>query len=361
MTHINKHQLFTLMFVFEVGSTTMFALGINAKQDAWIAILTALIIGLGFIWVYTELQSIFPYKNYIEIILIILGKKLGISVAVLNILGFLWQCGRNLREFGELIIITSLPKTPLWIINSMFVLVSMYIIFNGVEVLARISEILMPIIFIFIVGIYIFIIISGDADFKRLTPVLGDGIVPIIKTVPSIVVFPFGELFVFLMFWNYSNDKTVVRKSAFMAVLLSGILLCCSLIMDISVLGSKYISVATIPFLEVIKIINIGNIITNIDAIGIIIMFFGGFIKMTVYLYGIILSISTLFKIKDNRSIIILASSVLLVFSIKFEPNYAYHLWMFPFDAQYFVITYTVIIPLLLLIICQIKRKRLDL
>lgn len=361
MVHVNKHQLFTLMFVFEVGSTTLFALGINAKQDAWIVILAALIIALGFIWVYTELQNAFPDKNYVEIIFIILGRKLGISVILLNIFGFLWNCARNLREFGELIIITALPETPLWVINSVFAAVSVYVIFNGVEVLARISEILMPVILVFIIGLYILAYISGDVEFNRLTPVLGDGVVPIIKTVPSVVTFPFGELVVFLMYWNYSNEKTAVRKAAIKAAVLSGILLCCSLIMDITVLGSKYTAIATIPFLEAIKLINISEIIVNIDSIGIIIMFFGGFIKMTVYLYGIVLSLTTLLKIKDNRLIIILSSIFLTWFSLKFEPSYAYHQWMFPFDVHYFAITYTIIIPPLLLVIYWIKKKRLEL
>lgn len=361
MMHISKHQLFTLMFVFEVGSTTLFALGINAKQDAWIVILIALIIGAGFTWVYTELQNAFPDKNYVEIVNIILGKKLAMPVIILNTCGFLWHCARNLREFGELIIITALPETPLWVISAIFVAVSVYVIFNGIEVLSRVSEILMPVILAFLFAVYIFIYISGGVEFNRLMPVLGDGVVPILKTVPSVVVFPFGELFVFLMFWNYANEKKAVRKAALKAVLLSGILLCCSLIMDITVLGSKYCAIATIPFLEAVKIINISNIITNIDAIGIIIMFFGGFIKMTVYLYGIILSLATLFRIKDNRLIIISAGSFLLWFSMKFEPSYTFHQWMFPFDVNYFAITYTTIVPLLVLIIYQIKKKRLGL
>lgn len=361
MVHINKHQLFTLMFVFEVGSTTLFALGINAKQDAWIVILLALIIGMGFMWVYTELQSAFPDKNYVEIISLILGKRLAIPVILLNICGFLWHCARNLREFGEFMIITALPETPLWLISSIFAAVSVYVIFNGVEVLARISEILMPVILVFIIVIYILVYISGDVEFKRLAPVLGDGVMPIIKTVPSVVVFPFGELFVFLMYWNYSNEKNAVRKTTLAAVLLSGVLLCCSLIMDITVLGSKYTSIATVPFLEAIKLVNISEIIVNIDSIGIIIMFFGGFIKMTVYLFAIVLSLTTLFKIKDNRLIIILVSIFLIWFSLKFEPSYTYHQWLFPFDVHYFVITYTTIIPLLLLAIYWIKKKRLKL
>ncbi|WPC44367.1 GerAB/ArcD/ProY family transporter [Clostridium sp. JS66] len=361
MIRLSKHQLFALMFVFEVGSTTLFVLGIDAKQDAWIVILIALLIGLGFIWIYTELQKSFPDKNYVEIILTVLGKKLGVPFVILTGLGYFWHCARNLREFGELITITALPETPLWLINFIFVLVSIYVLIKGVEVLARASEIIMPIIILFIISLYILVYISTDVDFRRLTPILQGGIMPVLKAVPSVIMFPFGEMFVFLMYWNYANEKMVIRKTAMKAVFWSGILLCCSVIMNITVLGVKYSSIAAIPLVETIRLINIGNIITNIDAIGIIIMFLGGFFKMSTYLNAVISVITTLFKIKYHRLTIFLVAFTLLWFSIIFEPSYVHHKWMFPFDVHYFGIFYANIDPVLLFIIYWIKKKRAEL
>ncbi|MCD2348004.1 GerAB/ArcD/ProY family transporter [Clostridium guangxiense] len=358
MTRLSKHQLFTLMFIFEVGSTTLFALGIQAKQDAWLVILAALLIGLIFIWIYTELQNSFPDKNYVEIIIFILGKKLGIPFVLLNLLGYFWYCARNLREFGELIITTILPQTSLWLINFLFVLLSVYTLLKGVEVLARVSELIAPIIFIFMVSLYILIYMSGVIKFSNLMPILGNGIKPIITTLPSVIVFPFGEMFVFLMYWNYASEKKTIRKAAVKAVTLSGILLCISLIIDIGALGYEYVSTAAIPLVEVIRLINIGNIITNVDAIGIIIIFFGGFFKMSTYLNAIVSIQATLFKLKNNKVPIIITSAALLWFSIEFEPSYAFHRWMFPFDASCVVIAYTNISPLLLLAIYKIKKRR---
>jgi spore germination protein KB len=348
------------MFIFEVGSTTLFALGINAKQDAWIVILIALLIGLGFVWIYTELQNAFPDKNYAEIIIIILGKKLGIPLALLYALDCLWPTARNLREFGELIVITILPEIPLWIILFIFLSVSIYALLKGIETLARASEIIMPILVFFMISIYVLVYLSGIVDFKKLTPVLGNGIKPVLETLPSVVMFPFGEIFIFLMYWHYANEKSVVRKTTMKAILYSGILLCFSLIMDISVLGVKYTSIATIPLVETIRLVNVGNIITNIDAIGIIIIFFGGFFKMSIYLNGIILILTTVFKTKNYKFILILFSAFLLWFSIVFEPNYAYHKWMFPFDAQYYQIIFSNIFPALLILIYWIKKKRAE-
>jgi len=361
MVCLNKHQLFTLMFIFEVGSTTLFALGINAKQDAWIVILLALLIGLGFVWIYTELQNAFSDKNYAEIIITILGKKLGVILALLYVLDCLWHVARNVREFGDLVIMTILPETPLWIITFIFISVSIYTLLKGVEVLARASEIIMPILLLFMISMYVLVYISGDVDFRRLTPILGNGIKPVIETLPSVVMFPFGEIFIFLMYWHYANEKSAVRKATMKAILWSGILLCFSLIMDIAVLGVKYTSIATIPLVETIRLVDIGDIITRIDVIGIIIILFGGFFKMSIYLNGTVQILITVFKIKNYKLTLILFSVFLLWFSIVFEPDYAYHKWMFPFDIHYFTIIYSNIFPPLLLMIYWIKKKRTEL
>lgn len=361
MIRLSKHQLFTLMFIFEVGSTTLFALGINAKQDAWIVILLALLIGLGFAWIYTELQSAFPDNNYAEIIIKILGKKFGVILALLYVLDCIWHVGRNAREFGDLIVITILPEVPLWFINFIFISVSLYTLLKGVEVLARTSEIIMPILLLFMISIYVLVYISGGVDFRRLMPVLGNGIKPVLQTIPSVVMFPFGESFIFLMYWHYVNEKNAVRKTAMNALFLSGILLCFSLIMDISVLGVKYTSIATIPLVETIRTVNLGDIITRIDAVGIIIIFFGGFFKMSIYFNGIVEILVTVFKIKNHKLTLVLFGIFLLWFSIVFEPDYAYHKWMYPFDVHYFGIIYSNVFPLLLLMIYRIKKKRAEL
>lgn len=360
MIRLSKYQLFTLMFVFEVGSTTLFALGINAKQDAWIVILFALLIGLGFAWVYTELYNAFPDKNYAEMIITILGKKLGIILALLYVLDCLWGAARNAREFGELILMNALPQTPLWVIIFIFISVSVYTLFKGIEVLARASEVIMPILFAFIVGLYILVFISGIVNFNNLQPVLGSGFKPLLKTLPSVVMFPYGEIFVFLMYWKYANKKNTVRTAAMEAILLSGIMLCLTSIMNISVLGVKYTSIATVPLLETIRLINIGTIISNLDAIGIVIIFLGGFFKMTIYLNAIVQILTTVFKIKNYKLTLILFSIFLLWFSIAFEPSYAYHRWMYPFDIHYFTIIYSNVFPLLLLMIFWIKKKRAE-
>lgn len=65
MFRINKKQLFCLMMLFEIGSTTLFTLGIEAKQDAWISILISILIGLILLKIYIKIFNI-SYKKILQ-------------------------------------------------------------------------------------------------------------------------------------------------------------------------------------------------------------------------------------------------------------------------------------------------------
>jgi len=358
MIKLSKYQLFALMFIFEVGSTTLFALGIDAKQDAWIVILVALLIGLVFIWIYTELQNAFPGKNYVEIIISILGEKIGIPLALLYAVYWLWPAARNLREFGELIGTTLLPQTPLIVILFIFIILSLYALLKGIEVFARTSEIIMPLIMFSTIGLFILVFLSVDVNFRNLKPILSDGIMPVFKAAPYVSLFPFGEILIFSMYWCYADEKKTIRKTTMLAAIISGVILSMSLIMDIIVLGVKYTTIATIPMLEIIKLVNLGDVITHIDTLGILLIFLGGFYKMSLFLNGSVLVLVTVFKIKNYNLTLVLFSFFLLWVAIVFEPSYVYHRWMTPFDANYFYIVFLQIIPTLLLLIYWVKKKR---
>jgi len=359
MIKLSKYQLFALMFIFEVGSTSLFALGIDAKQDAWIVILVALLIGLVFIWIYTELQNAFPGKNFVEIIISILGEKIGIPLALLYAVYWLWPAARNLREFGELIGATLLPQTPLIVILFIFILLSLYALLKGLEVFARTSEIIMPLITFFKFVLYIMIFISVDVNFKNLKPILSEGLKPVFKSAyPNVSLFPFGEILIFSMYWCYADEKKAIRKTTMLAAILSGVLLSASLILNIAVLGVKYTSIATIPLIETIKLINVGDIITHVDTLGILLIFLGGFYKMSLFLNGVVLVLVTVFKIINYNFTLVLFSFFLMWVAIVFEPSYVYHRWMTPFDTNYFYIVFLQIIPVLLLLIYWIKKKR---
>jgi spore germination protein KB len=347
------------MVLFEIGSSILFVLGIAAKQDAWIVVLIAMLIGFVLIWVYTELQKNFPQENFAEIIIKILGKYLGTPLVLFYGLFFLYAATRNFRDFGELIVTTFLTKTPMIVVLIVFMLTALYILFLGFEVLGRTSEIVLPTILFSLISVVIMIGISGRIHLEELTPILADGLQPVFKEVyPKFVNFPFGEAAVFMMCWCYSDSKQNVRKFSFLAIGIAGMILTLINVVTICVLGVPIAGAATIPFLAVIKLINIGDIITNLDALGIILMFIGGFYKMSIFFFGGVQALTIAFKIKNSRWVMIFAAMFVLWLVIVFEPNYPYHIWLGQqASLPYIYNAFQMIIPSLLLLIYWLKVR----
>jgi spore germination protein KB len=360
MIHITKIQLFVLIMLFVVGSTTLFALGIEAKQDAWIVVLLASLIGLGFLWIYTQIPACYPNKNFSEILTESIGRKLAIPLLFIYACYFLSGASFNFYEFGALIKMTALPMTPLIVILYIFMFVSVYILLLGFEVLARTGEILLPIFLIFLVTIYIFTMFSGQFDISSLQPVLGNGIEPVIgKTLLEVVVFPFGELVVFIMFWHYVNKQELILKTSFLAMGLSAFLIIFSLIVILSVLGPELAANAEIPLLETILSINIAEIITNLDLLAVLIMFIGGFYKMSLHFYGGVLAITWIFKIKNPKWVIIILGLIFPIYNtIRFE-HIAYHRWL-GMQVHIYVITAISVLTVLLFMVIFLKKKVLS-
>ncbi|OLS35451.1 GerAB/ArcD/ProY family transporter [Bacillus sp. MRMR6] len=357
MIQISKIQLFALIMIFEIGSTTLFALGIGAKQDAWIVVLLASFVGFFLLWFYTQIAKFYPKQNFSEILNTLLGKKLAAPLLFLFGLYFLSNASHNFYEFGHLIKITALPTTPLLVILYIFIISAIYILSLGFEVLARTAEILFPVFLIFLITTYIIILFSGNFHISELQPILGNGLSLILTELDFVIAFPFGEMVVFLMFWHFVDNQKLLRKTAFMAVMFSTVLVIFTLISVIAVIGPDLAANTEIPLLETILSINIGNIITNLDVIAVLIMFIGGFFKMSLHFYGFILALTWLLKAKNPKKVIFFSGLLFPLYVIYRFPGLDYKHWKGDLDMFGMLIFQS--IPILLVIIMYIKRKKI--
>ena len=357
---ITLKQLFSLIILFQIGSTTMFSLGIAAKEDAWITIIVAMFAGFILLWIYTEIQKNYPEKNFTEIIIILLGKPLGIPLVFLYALYFIHISTLNLNEFCNLVSWTYLTSTPLIVIMSFFMFFVLYALFCGFHVFAGIGEIMINILLFFLLGTYILIILTGNVNLSNLKPILANGITPVLKAAyPQVINFPFGEMVVFLMYWCYIDTKKKIRKVSFISLATSGITLVFSLIIYVSVLGVRGAERYTFPFLSVVKLINVGDFFKNLDAIGIINLIIGGYFKMTTFFYAGVLALNTLFKMKNEKLLIAIVGIFTLWASIATIPTFIFQKWLGQkITTPYIHVPFQIIFPTLLLIINWLKTKR---
>src|SRR3954453_13543442 len=137
---ISLYQLFVLILLFELGSAILVPLAIDAKQDAWLAILFGVFGGLFLYWIYYRLFFYYPNLVPPEYMEKLLGKILGKILAFCYIIFFLYTAARVLRDFGEMLLTFAYLETPLFIVNALLMLVIIYTVSKGIEVLARTGE-----------------------------------------------------------------------------------------------------------------------------------------------------------------------------------------------------------------------------
>lgn len=69
---ITKKQCIAIMVAFLLGSSLVLGAGGDAKRDAWIAVLAAMVISLPVFFVYARLVSLFPVRAFTKYCLLFL-------------------------------------------------------------------------------------------------------------------------------------------------------------------------------------------------------------------------------------------------------------------------------------------------
>lgn len=360
---ISVIQLFALMFIFEMGTALVVSYGISARKDAWLAILFGMAGGIILFFIYYYLSNQYPKLLLTSISRKIFGKYLGWVVGLLYILYFLYICSRNVREFSDLLGSTTLRKTPLMVIVISFVLVICYVLYLGIEVLGRTAEVLIVILIIFGMLGTLFILVSNIIDPHHLRPILENGWKPILSTAfPMLISFPFGEMIVFLMIIPYLNEREKMKKVWLSVVIFSGIILSLTAAINIAVLGVDVMERAAFPTLATVGKVNILNFIQRLDALVVFSLLITVFFKASIYLYGAVIGLADLFKVKKYQQILFPIGGILIFLSIVNASNYVEHIEEgFGMGAYVTHIPFLMVIPLLMLLTVivrgRLKRK----
>lgn len=357
---ISSYQLFVLVLLFELGSALLLPLAMDAKQDAWIAVLLGMIGGMLLFIIFFRLYQYYPDKLPTMYAQIIVGKPIGKILAFLYILYFAYLSARVLRDFGVMLVTFAYPETPLFIVNSLLIIVVVYAVRKGIEVLGRTGELLFSIMYVLAVTGFVLVVVSGLIDVSNLKPVLGGGITPVLKAAfTQVLYFPFGETIVFAMIFPYLNHSSKAKIAGLCAIGLSGINLALVMLMNISVLGVNLTSRAPFPLLATIQMIQVAEFIERLDIFFMLALIIGGFFKIGIFFYAVVTGVANLFSIDSHTRLCYPMALVVLLLSITMASSFAEHLHEgYKFVPLFLHLPFQVIIPVTLLVIAMIRRRR---
>jgi spore germination protein KB len=356
---ISGLQLFYVIVGFELGTAIILGLGAEAKQDAWLVILIGMFCSLIIMGVFSQLSLYYPDDTLVSMIPKITGKYLSYPVIFIFIFHFIYSAARACRDLGELLVSTILVETPTFVVIASFMVLIIYCLRGGLETFGRMGEMVFPVYIFAMIVIWILLISVEGFNLKNLTPVLGNGIKPIIKEVyPGVINFPFGETIIIMMFFPFLNNKQKIRKVGMSVILGAGLLLTLNTIFILSVLGPEISSSSFSPLLRATRMVSIADFLERFDALIILLMVAGVFFKVGGWTFGAAIGISQLFKIKHTKSIFLALGTIITPLSLLSASNFVQHLEIgLDYFVPYFHVPIQLIIPIILLCIAFIRKK----
>lgn len=353
---INAWQATALLTITIIPTALLFPPSYLAKlsgRDAWLAFLIAGISGLLLALFITLLSSSYPNFNLFQIGEAVMGRFLGKFLVLAYSSFFIIMCSIAIRKFASFMVASFMPYTPLEVLSVIMVAMAMFAIYNGLEVIGRVSEV----VFILIVTSLIVIIILSiqELNFRDILPVVDSGTLPVFRG--SIVFFAWtGEVFFLAMLYPHLNCPGQAWKAGLIAVSIVSFFLIAGAMITESYFGFQLTSRLLFPLLTYVRVIGLAAFWERIDALVILIWVAGIYIRASFVLYITSISIKQLFNLADYRPIIFPLGALIFILSIIMFENtlelYSFMRDSWPFYAPIFIL----ILPLLFYLTHIIKK-----
>ncbi len=352
---ITSNQAIAIITAFLFGSSVIFGVSTEAKQDSWIALILAMFLSLPIIIMYARIIKLYPDMGLYDIVHQLFGKIIGNIIVVLMTWYAIHLCAMVLRNFSEYIKITTLFKTPEILIIIVLLLVSIYISKSGMTIFGSWALIILPIIVLMVVFTIIFSL--NIVDIKNFLPIMETKLKGMALATYKIISYPLTETVLFLPLAGFLKKKDSPYKIYITAIIFGCLIFSFVMFRNLTVLGSTLIMETYFPSFAATRIIELGNFFTRIEGAVTINFLFAGIAKITVCLIAASLGISKLLSIPNYKKIVVPTGLLILALSTIIYTNIIemmdfieiYYIYAFPFE---------IIIPLIIWITAEIKYKQ---
>lgn len=320
--------------------------------DVWISILiSGLIILLAGMIVVTLCRR-FQGKTWFQFVPEITGKWLAFVLGLLFIGYFTIIAAFEIRIMAEVTGLYLLEGTPVWAIVMTFMWIGLYLTTGGINSIARICEIILPITLVFFL---IAILLSSNIfDIKNLRPVLGSGFMPVIRGLkPSLLSFTGYEIMFVAMAFMKSPKKGT--KAMLVGITVPLVIYLITVIMVIGGLSINGVETRTWPTLDLMRSFEIqGLIFERFESLLLVIWIMQIFSTFAITHYAASLGWSQLLKTKIRPFLFILLPVIFLIAMIPKDVSETFKLGSVVGSTSIYLFG---ALPLLLLLISIARKK----
>ncbi len=265
--NISPRQAFFLMLILYNGIFYLMLprqLVHAAGSMGWLALFLGLGVAIAVVGFITGLGRRYAEKSIVQYALLVLGKGLGYPISLVLLLYFALLAVGSLRIFAELLHSALLPETPRFVLVVSLVLLIYWVVQNGLEDMARVTEFLAPFIIFLLLVALLGNIQYGEVD--HLKPVvfvewwkIGRGILSVISY--------FGLIVTLLMLFPFIKPYERVARMSVFAVMIGGATSAVTYFSLLTTFGVEETARMAWPVLEMVRMVRISSFLERLDAL----------------------------------------------------------------------------------------------
>jgi spore germination protein KB len=323
---ISTRQLATLLIYATIGDMLLVLPPVIAdatKQDAWIASLFGLIVGLALASILFLFGKMLGDKGLIEQNRMMLGSLAGGIVSVLYLLYFLLNSAVMVRETADFLTTVLFPETPLRAIHGLAVIVLVFGVKAGIQSIARTGEVFLPIFGFLYMALVLLLLPQVQSE--RLHPIMAASYPELLRGTMMAAIYPFCELCVILMIMPSVTKRKHMARDYGVAVAIGGLCSFAIVLLSILVLGGTMTAHYNYPAYILSGKISIGHFVERLEAILAVNLILLTFMKTVMYFYAFVLGTAQLFKLGDYRPLAFPTGMIVFGLAFIIWPNVVYY------------------------------------
>lgn len=326
----------------------------KAGTDGWILIILGGITACILTTISVKLVNMFTNKTIVEFGRELITTPVSNVVSIILFTYFVIFSAFEVRIFAEVVKMFLLDDTPTEIIIISMLFVSAYLVRGGIEGLARMAELILPIV---IIPVFLLLLsLLPDLDFTNLLPIFRTNPLDIIKSV-HITFFSFMGYELILLFSAYVKDTENLMKFNILSILIATFVYIAFFVVVLSRFGENETKRLLWPTLSLMKTIDLpGAFIENIEGIVMGLWVLSVFTSLSPFYYSAALILCKLFRLREHKYFVLPIMPIIYILSLV-PDNIASAYDLMEKFTNYLGTFVVIIIPIVYLIVALIRKR----
>ncbi|MFC3801079.1 endospore germination permease [Cohnella sp. GCM10012308] len=352
--NISAAQMGVLLYLSVIGTAFLVmpsAATIMAGSDMWLTPIFASLGGFVPVWAAVRLNRLYPGKHFFAVIEAVLGRVAGRAAGVLFLLFHLHIGGATIRDYSEFIAGNFFQQTPILVLMASMLIVCAMALKAGIETIARCAQIFLPVVLtLLLINV---ILLIPDMDVSEMLPVLGNGLLPVIKGI--VVVQGWFCQFVMITFLLplVNGDKAI--RTGYWSVAAAAATM---VLINMTVLFLFGIDAAQFyyPFLMASRYIRVADFIEHVEAMVMASWVLGTFVRISLFYYTAAVGAAYCTGVNDEKLFVYPVGILLVVSAFWVAPSMQALLTFISTWGNIYIMSGYIAFPACLALIGMVRR-----